>query len=222
MRAPFPFAISILAIMAPAAVSAQSWEVSLYYGEQSAPPSDITTRGDDVIPDLDFEQEWVGNSSTWPIYGGFRVTYWQTENFGYGLDWTHNKVEPKRGAEQPGFGLLEFTDGLNTWLINAYYRWPDVVETPIGGLTPYVGAGAGLSVPGVQIRYGESYTFEYQVTGFAAGALAGVSIPLAEEWSLFGEYKVSYTQNEVDLDTGGTLTSDISTSAINVGISYQF
>ncbi len=206
----------------PVGAAAQEWEVSLYYGEQGAPPSDVVISGDDVIPDLDFEQDWVGNSSTWPIYGGVRITYWRTANFGYGLDWTHNKVEPKRGSEPAGFRNLEFTDGLNTWLLSAYYRWPDAVETPIGGITPYIGAGAGISLPGVEVRFGTSDTFNYQVTGVAAAALAGASIPLTEEWSLFGEYKVTYTQNEVALDTDGTLTSDISTNAINLGISYRF
>jgi len=152
----------------------------------------------------------------------WEITYWRTPNFGYGLDWTHNKVEPKRGAEPEGFDNLEFTDGLNTWLLTGYYRWPDAVETPLGGLTPYVGAGAGISLPGVEVRYAGSDTFEYQVTGLAASVLAGVSVPLTEEVSLFGEYKWTYTQNEVDLTGGGTLSSDITTDAINVGVSYRF
>lgn len=215
----------ILAFLSATILPHAAWaefEVSLYYGEQTAPPSDVTIRGDDVIPDDRFEQDWVGNSSTWPIYGGLRVTYWQSENFGYGLDWTHNKVEPRRGSEPEGFDNLEFTDGLNTWLITAYYRWPDVVETPFGGLTPYVGAGAGISLPGVEVRYQGSDTFEYQITGLAAQVLAGVSVPISEDWSLFTEYKYTYTENEVDLVGGGTLTSDITTNAINIGISYRF
>ena len=213
--------VLLLAMILPRAALAE-YEVSLYYGEQGAPPSDVSIRGDDVIPDSDFEQDWVGNSSTWPIYAGVRVTYWRTENFGYGLDWTHNKVEPRRGSEPAGFDNLEFTDGLNTWLITAYYRWPDVVETPVGGLTPYVGAGVGVSLPGVEIRFAGSDTFEYQITGPAAGVLAGVSVPIVDRWSIFTEYKWTYSQNDVDLVGGGTLSSDISTNAINVGVSYRF
>ena len=220
MRVCSVFVLAALLPLHPAV--AAEWEISLYYGDQGAPPSDITIRGDDAIPDSDFSQKWDGNSSRWPIYGGFRVTYWRDTHFGYGLDWTHNKVEPKRGSEPAGFRNLEFTDGLNTWLLTAYYRWPDAVETPLGGLTPYVGAGAGISLPGVEVRYGGSDTFEYQITGPAVGALAGASIPLNDDWSLFGEYKWTYSQNTVDLVGGGTLESDISTNAVNIGISYRF
>lgn len=204
-------------LIAPASAMAE-YEFRLYTGTQSAPSSDITVRGDDVIPDSDFNQEWVGNSSTWPIYGGFRLTYWQTETFGFGLDYAHNKVEPKRGQEPAVYDNLEFTDGLNTWTINAYQRWPNAFQQ----FTPYVGAGLGISLPGVEIRYLGSDTYEYQVTGLAATWLAGVSYPIDDDWSLFGEYKGTYTQNDVDLDGGGTLSTDIVTNAVNIGVSYRF
>lgn len=216
------FLAAVLAAI-PAAVAAE-YEISLYTGNQTAPDSDVIISGDDVIPDSNFSQEWVGNSGTWPIYGGFRITYWQSETFGYGLDWTHNKVEPRRGSEPAGFDNLEFTDGLNTWTINAYYRWPGAFGSSgaLGDLTPYVGAGLGISAPGVEVRYAGSDTFEYQITGPAATWLAGVSYAIDDRWSLFGEYKGTYTENEVDLVGGGTLTSDIFTDAINIGISYRF
>lgn len=209
--------ICLLAGTLPAPVLAE-YEFSLYTGNQSAPSSDIKIRGDAVIPDSDFTQQWVGNSSTWPIYGGFRLTKWQSDTFGFGLDYAHNKVEPKRGSEPAGFDNLEFTDGLNTWTINAYRRWP----AAYGDLTPYVGAGAGISLPGVEVRYAGSDTFEYQITGFAATWLAGVSYQVTDTVSLFGEYKGTYTQNDVDLTGGGTLSTDIVTNAINIGISYKF
>lgn len=204
-------------LVAPVPALAE-YEFSLYTGNQSAPASDISIRGDDAIPDSDFTQDWVGNSSTWPIYGGFRVTYWQTDTFGFGLDYAHNKVEPPRNGAPAGYDNLEFTDGLNTWTINAYRRWPTAYQN----LTPYIGAGAGISLPGVEIRYLGSDTFEYQVTGLAVTWLAGVSYPITDDWSLFGEYKGTYTQNDVDLEGGGSLTTDIVTNAINIGISYKF
>ena len=214
--------ICLAAVAVPQTVAAE-WEFSLYTGNQTAPNSDVTVTGDAVIPDSDFNQAWVGNSARWPIYGGFRFTKWQSEQFGYGLDWAHNKVEPKRGREPAGFNSLEFTDGLNTWTINAYYRWPGVLgDGQLARLTPYVGAGLGISAPGVEVRYSGSDTFEYQITGPAATWLAGVSYQINEDWALFGEYKGTYTQNEVDLVGGGTLSSDIRTDAVNIGFSYRF
>lgn len=207
--------VCILAL--PTAVIAEV-EVSLYVGPQSAPPSDITVEGDSVIPDQNFEQEWGGRSFEWPIYAGFRVTNWQSPEFGYGLDYAHNKVRPPRGDLPAGFGALEFTDGLNTWTINGYRRW----QNALGDATPYVGAGLGISAPGVEVRYAGSDTFEYQITGVAATWLAGVTYPVTEDWSVFGEYKGTFTTNDVELDGGGSLTSDIFTNALNVGVSFNF
>jgi len=169
--------------------AAAEWEFSLYTGVQEAPSSDVDISGDSVIPDMSFRQQWDGKSAEWPIYGGFRITKWESDTFGYGLDYAHNKVEP---------------------------------SSAFGDFTPYVGAGAGISLPGVEVRFSGSDTFEYQVTGPAATWLAGVRYPIASDWSLFGEYKGTYTQNKVDLEDGGTLSSEIFTNAINIGINYQF
>ena len=207
----------LFCLMMPVAAAAEI-EVSLYAGQQSAPPSDVDITGDSVIPDLSFEQNWEGRSLDWPIYAGFRVTKWQTGAYGYGLDYAHNKVRPPNGDLPAGFNALEFTDGLNTWTINGYRRW----QNALGEATPYVGAGVGISAPGVEVRYAGSDTFEYQITGVAATWLAGVTYPVSDDWSVFGEYKGTFTTNDVDLDGGGSLTSDIFTNAVNVGVSFSF
>lgn len=193
-------------------------EVSLYTGLQSAPASDVSVRGDPIIPDSDFSQSWEGKPFEWPLYAGFRITRWTSDTVGFGLDYAHNKTYPKDDELPSGFRALEFTDGLNTWTINAYRRWPALV----GNSTPYIGAGAGLSVPGVEVTYGSSRTYEYQVTGPAVTWLAGLSTPLQDQWSMFFEYKGTYTENEVDLETGGRLSSDIVTHALNVGVGFSF
>lgn len=193
-------------------------EISFYFGQQSAPPSHVRTQGDRVIPDLSFRQRWTGQSFEMPIYAGARITRWRTDRFGWGLDFAHNKVKPARGTMPAGFRRMEFTDGLNTWTVNAYYRWPEA----LGAVTPYVGAGLGLSVPGVEIRYIGSDTFNYQVTGLAGTWLVGLSRPLNEHWSVFGEYKGTYTSNVAKLSTGGTFSSDIVTHAVNFGLGYRF
>lgn len=193
-------------------------ELSFYLGQQTAPPSNVSIAGDRVIPTQSFQQQWAGQSLKWPLYAGARATMWRSSAFGLGLDYAHNKVKPPAGTLPAGFSALEFTDGLNTWTINGYRRW----QNGLGKATPYVGAGIGLSIPGVEVRYLGSDTFEYQFTGPAATWLAGVSYPLNDNWSIFGEYKGTYTSNAVKLRSGGTLKSDIFTNALNVGVSLSF
>lgn len=208
---------TLLAISLASSAAAEV-ELSFYGGFQSALPSDISVRGDSTVPDDDFRQEWEGLSFEWPIYAGARVTYWRSPSFGYGLDYAHNKTYPLNGTLPAGYSALEFTDGLNTWTVNAYRRW----QSPSGNVTPYVGAGVGLSVPGVEVTYGGDTTFEYQVTGPAVTWIAGASYPINDEWSVFGEYKGTFTSNRVSLDGGGTLETDILTNALNVGLSFSF
>ena len=104
--------------------------------------------------------------------------------------------------------------------MNAYYRWPGA----LGQMTPYVGGGVGVAVPHVELRddASGSDTWGYQVTGPAATVLAGIEYPLGDRWAVFGEYKGTYSRNEADLDSGGTLEADIVTNALNVGVSFNF
>lgn len=203
----------------PLGVAAQTEiELSFYGGAQNAPSSVVTVTGDSVIPDDEFRMGWVGKSLSAPPYYGFRATVWKTPSFGYGLDFAHAKIYPEDGGLPEGYGFLEFTDGLNTLTVNAYRRW----NNALGDITPYVGGGLGISIPFVEVVYGSSETFGYQVAGPAATWIAGASYPINDRWSVFGEYKGSYTQNVVDLDTGGKLKNDVVTNAVNVGLSFKF
>ena len=205
------------AIFSAAAASAEV-ELSFYGGLQGALPSDVTIADDSAITDSSFEVDWEGRSFEAPPYYGIRVTNWQSPAFGYGLDFAHNKVYPQAGELADEFERLEFTDGLNTLTANAYYRWQDA----LGEVTPYVGGGIGLSIPHVEVITENSRTLDYQVTGPAATWIAGASMPINENWSVFGEYKGTYSINEGDLETGGTVSSDIFTNALNVGVSFNF
>lgn len=204
-------------IAAPASVFAEV-ELSFYGGVQSAPSSDITIRGDDVIADDDFTQEWEGRSGSAPLYYGVRATRWRSESFGYGLDFAHNKVYPKDDELPAGYEVLEFTDGLNTLTVNAYRRWGDA----FGDVTPYVGGGLGVAMPHVEVTNSTSETFGYQLTGPAATWIAGATYPINDQWSVFGEYKGTFSVNTADLETGGTLETDIVTNAVNFGVSFNF
>jgi len=193
-------------------------ELSFYGGIQSALDSDVTIRDDDAIANQSFNQAWDGRSFEAPIYYGLRVTRWQDSAFGYGLEFNHAKVYPRNDELPAGFERLELTDGINTLTANAYYRW----DSLLGEVTPYVGGGLGLAIPHVEVITEESRTFGYQVTGPAATFIAGARMPIADRWSVFGEYKGTFSSNEADLDTGGTFEADIVTNAINVGVSFDF
>lgn len=211
-------AMMICLITAPSAALAEV-ELSFYGGAQSAPHSTVDISGDDVIPTDDFFVGWEGRSFDAPPYYGIRATIWNSPTFGYGLDFTHNKIYPQDGDLPEGFDRLEFTDGLNTLTVNAYRRW----QNQWGSLTPYVGGGLGVSIPHVEVEFeGAEETRGYQLTGPAATWIAGASYPIADDWSVFGEYKGTYTVNSADLDSGGTLETDVITNAVNVGVSFRF
>ena len=214
---PTRLALAGLLVLSPALAAAEV-ELSFYGGAQSAPHSDVFISGDPAYPDKTFVG-WAGKSFEAPPYYGLRATYWGSDTFGYGLDFTHSKIYPKDGelAGTP-FTRLEFTDGLNTLTVNAYRRWPD----SWGAVTPYVGGGLGLAIPHVEVSNGVTETEGYQVTGPAATVIAGASYPLTDDWAIFGEYKGTYSSNTADLDGGGTLETDVITNAVNVGVSFSF
>lgn len=214
MKRALSMCISLLAV--PTLAAAQV-ELSFYGGVQSAPPSDIAIR-DSVIGDSDFSVDWEGRSFEAPPYYGIRATRWQSPTFGFGLDFSHNKVYPADGSLPAGFSVLEFTDGINTLTVNAYRRWDEA----IGTVSPYVGGGIGVSLPHVEVTNGASETFGYQLTGPAATWIAGASMPITDQWSVFGEYKGTFSSNTADLDSGGTLETDIFTNAVNFGVSFNF
>lgn len=193
-------------------------QVSLYGGFQTAPHARVT--GDGGVVDGDsFVVGWEGRSFAAPPYYGIRATWWPTERLGYGVDLNHAKVyasDDDRAAQ--GYDRLEFTDGLNILTVNAYRRF----DPMWGDLRPYVGGGAGVAVPHVDVTKNGVRTFGYQITGPAVTLIAGAEYPLTERWSLFGEYKGTYSMNEADLDDGGKLSVDIVTNALNVGVSFDF
>ena len=67
-----------------------------------------------------------------------------------------------------------------------------------------------------------SETFGYQMTGPAVALIAGASYPINDNFSLFGEYKGTYSMNAAELDGGGTLETDIVTNSVNLGVSFNF
>ncbi len=195
-----------------APAKAGNLELSFYGGAQSAPPSDVRTQtlGDDFV-------SWKGKPFAMPPYYGLRATWWQTERTGFGLDFNHAKVY----ADQPskyGYERLEFTDGLNLLTANVWKRFD-----PVGSFTPYAGLGAGVAIPHVEVTpIGGDRTFGYQVSGPVVQWVLGASYALDERWSLFGEYKGTYSMNRVEVEGAGWMKTNIVTNALNLGVSFKF
>jgi lipid A oxidase len=106
---------------------------------------------------------------------------------------------------------MEFTDGLNQIFAGAMYRWQH------DRWTPHVGFGVGASVPHVEVRRAgsEARTFDYQLTGIAVEGLIGVEYHLTRRLAAFGDYKLSFSNNDTDLKGGGTLETDIWTNHLS-------
>jgi lipid A oxidase len=204
------------AVVSPA--SAEQ-EISFYTGFQEAAHSRVYVDDPGGVGTTDFLVGWDGRSFETPPYYGFRYTYWRNDRFGFGVEFNHAKTyAPDDIMAANGFSSLEFTDGLNIITVNAFRRWKDLDWS----VTPYVGGGLGISVPHVDVETAGGKTFEYQLTGPALMLAAGASYDLSDRWAVFGEYKFTYSVNQAELASGGTLDTDIVTNALNIGVTYKF
>lgn len=200
---------------------------SVYGGYTVARNSDVILQqpnGTDMVLD---DVSWNSEPEKMPPYHGFRGTWWLPlrSSLGAMADLVYVKVvaDRDRTVRQSGtrdgiqvpenepasatFRRLEFTDGLNLLTGNIIYRIPF-----FGRVMPYVGIGAGLSLPHAEVqRQGgaSQKTFSYQWAGFAFQAFAGVEYRIARPGSVFTEYRLSYATNKVQLVDGGTLQTNL-------------
>jgi lipid A oxidase len=180
--------------------------------------SEVTVRGFD----------WIGKPFVAPIYYGARVWRWSPfGRFGTMVDFTHAKAIakpdsvaqfmgthngkplPKSAPIKDVFSKLEFSHGHNILTYNGLLR----LGTIFGRVRPYVGVGAGVSLPHTEIGFAKdnTRTFEYQFAGFAGQGIAGIEIDLGQT-SLFLEYKFTYAPHDVPLSherNGSVLPVDL-------------
>lgn len=216
------FLIGALTALAPVAAKAE-FQFSAYGGMNTANESEVTL--DLGALSGEFDVDWFGDSFNMPPYYGLRGTWWLSEfnrpNWGLAIDFTHAKVKADLDDPIVGgrFDRLEFTDGINSLTLNGLYRMP--LDDRFG---LYAGVGVGASIPRVEVETipAITRTFEYQVTGPVVQGLVGGSVDLAYGFSLFGEYKASYSWNEADLNGGGSLETNILTHQFAVGLSFAF
>lgn len=196
-------------------------ELTFYLGAQSATHSSV--EGNDSAPGgvgpFDFSVDWEGQSDEFPPYYGGRATWFRDGVNGFGFELTHQKAAASEDTldDNPGFDELEFTDGLNFATLNYVRRLP-----ARGRITPHLGGGLGFAFPYVEIETGGTKIDEFQITGPVVAAFAGGHYDLTDRIALFGEYKITYSSHEVDLEDGGELETDLVTNALSLGLTYRF
>lgn len=208
-----------LSFALPAAAEVQ---LSLYGGANTNFDSEVKTDKGTVHDKRTVS--WDGKSFEMPPYWGARATYWFDKNqpWGVALDYTHQKAYADINfGSDPVYNHLEFTDGNNLLTVNAMYRF----QQPKSDWSYYVGGGPGVAIPSFEVTldaYPQNATHEYQITGFAAQALAGVQYRLTDHIAAFGETKLSYTQIDGDIKGGGTVKTDIWSPHLLAGLAYSF
>lgn len=215
------FAAVAVILAAPATAEI---ELSFYMGAQTSPHSRLTGSADfgGVPTAIDRLITWEGKSFEAPPYYGVKAMYWRESGWGYGVEMTHAKAYASSAdLTALGFDRLEFTDGHNILTANLSRRWDG--QWWNGRLSPFVTGGLGVAIPHVDAQpTGEARTFGYQVTGPAARIGAGIAMELTTKWSAYAEYQMTYSSNKFDLDSGGSLETNLLTNALNIGVTYGF
>lgn len=209
-------AFTVLALVAGGASA--EMQISVYGGAQGATGNDVK-----ISDGTSFDPDWSGKSFSNPLYWGARGIWWLDElnqpNWGVSLDYTHAKVYGNLDNTPPDWTHFEFTDGLNLVTLNALYRFQD----PSRKWTPYVGAGVGVNIPHVEVTRASGTTFDYEFGGATLQAQAGISYQFTKHWSSFVEYKGNYSfVDNVPIDSGQSLKTNVFTNAINFGVSFHF
>jgi hypothetical protein len=197
--------------------------VSIYAGAPYYYRSDVDlTRPDGT--DLTLKRlGWDGDPFYFPIDGGLRSVHWRGSS-GLMIDFLHNKAIARTGKGSHGrkisngvidevetagtlkgkplpqrtklteiFERLEFTHGHNVLLFTPVARFSGFSPR----LRPYVGIGAGVAIPHVEVRFAgegrETRTGEYQLAGPAAQFLAGIELR-SGRGSYYLEYKFTWAR----------------------------
>lgn len=191
-------------LLLAAGPAAAEVELSFYGGWAGAPDGGVTVSGDGALPDAEVEADAASDAEA---QIGARATWWTESDFGVALDYSRFGEGEGAAAEGLSFG------GMSTLTVNGLRRFEDAFE----GVTPYVGAGVGVAVTEF-----ETDGATVDASGPAVSWVAGATLPIGENWSVFGEYEGTYADVEGDTAGGGTIESDTVTNSINLGVSFSF
>ena len=215
------------------------WTLSGYLGASDTRDSDLQLEQPGGT-DLRFEDvNWSDESFKGPIFYGVRLSRWEKERpWGIALDFTHPKsisdtsqVTHVSGIDQgtpvnerrpisDTIDALEMSHGHNFLTLNGMHRW--FFGRNEKNLWLYVGAGAGVGIPRVEATINGVKTNEFQIAGPAVQGFLGLNYDLSDWAALFGEYKMTYTDLDMDLDGGGTIGTETFMNQFIVGFTFRF
>lgn len=181
------------------------WMFAGYSGIPYTYPSDVSVKQTGVHDFTARGVEWEGRPFVNPIYYGARIVRWnESARTGAMLDFLHSKTigrlseevevngtfdgapAPERAVLRDIFRRVEASHGHNMLTLNGLLRLPSLGFR----IYPYVGAGAGISLPHAEVHVvgRPARTYEYQVAGPVAQAQIGIELRAARVSYLF-EYK---------------------------------
>lgn len=193
---------------APASAIAPHGGEMMFAGYTGIPytyPSDVSVKQTGVHDFTAKKVEWEGRPFVNPIYYGARIVRWNNSaRTGAMLDFLHSKTigdktkevdvtgtfnsapAPERAVLRDIFKRVEASHGHNMLTLNGLLRLPAIGLR----LHPYVGVGAGVSLPHAEVHVEgrPARTYEYQVAGPVTQALIGLEVRAARVSYLF-EYK---------------------------------
>ncbi len=211
--------LGVIALLAVSAMAAQAQtELSFYGGARIVANSQVV--GDDPggAGRFDFLARWREQAANPAAGFGVRITWWRDDLLGWGLDYDRSALRADGATlAENGLVAMEFGNGSSMLTVNAYRRWQEG-----GSLVPYIGAGVGVAVPRVEFDGGGARTSRFQLAGAAFQWVAGASYPVNDRWSVFGEYKGSFSSNLARLASGGSFNTNVLSNALNIGVSLGF
>lgn len=188
---------------------------SAYTGAPYTYPSDVTFKKPGTYDFTAKDVTWIGEPFDNPIYYGLRIARWaKFTRTGWMVDFTHSKAiadpdqildlegtfdgqpAPQGKTRRDLFHKLEASHGHNMLTFNGMMRTASIGAR----LHPYVGLGAGISLPHSEVHFvgNKKRTYEYQYAGPVGQALFGIEFRLARS-SVFLEYKFTYAPYEMPL-----------------------